>query len=57
MLATRSVGWRVNTPWVMRAAMVSWMARSDTRIRLSTSTLPKPSNDAVPPQAAAIEPL
>ena len=29
MLATRSVGWRVNTPWMISAAMVSWMARSD----------------------------
>ena len=30
MLATRSVGWRLNTPWTTSEAIVSWIARSDT---------------------------
>ena len=30
MLATRSVGWRLNTPWTISEAIVSWMARSET---------------------------
>ena len=29
MVATRSVGWRSNTPWQISAAMVSAMARSE----------------------------
>ena len=50
MLATRSVGWRLNTPWMTSDAIVSWIARSETRTRLSTSVLPKPSNVARRPR-------
>ena len=52
MLATRSVGWRLNTPWTTSDAIVSWMARSDTSTCASGSLLPKP-NVALPPHAAA----
>ena len=53
MLATRSVGWRVKTLWMISEAMVSWMARSDTRTRLRMSTFPKPSKVALAPHPAA----
>ena len=52
MLATRSVGWRLNTPWTMSVAIVSWIARSDTRICARRSVLPKP-NVLLPPHVAA----
>jgi hypothetical protein len=51
-LATRSVGWRVNTPWTISEAIESWMARSATRTRPSTSWPVNASKVALPPQAA-----
>ena len=55
MLATRSSGCRLNTPCTISDAIVSWMARSEVRIRLSTSVAPNASNVALPPHATAKE--
>ena len=54
MLATFSFGCRVNTWCTIIEAIVSWMARSSSRIWSSGSFLPNPSNVALPPHSAAI---
>jgi hypothetical protein len=50
MLATRSAGWRVNTPWTTSEATVSWMARPSLSTWPSGSLLPNP-NSRRPPHA------
>ena len=51
MLATRSVGCRVNTRCAIMLPIVSWIARSDTRSLASGSTGRKGSKYAGPPHA------
>ena len=54
MLATRSVGWRSNTPSTTMLPIVSWMGRSDTTSFESTSTPPRNgSNQSRAPHAPA----
>ena len=53
MLATRSVGWRLNTPWTTSDAIVSWMARSDDEHLAEDVALAEASKFGAPPHAAA----